>query len=232
MISQNKKIDTLFHWIEETAATATGLLIPVSGGSDSALCFWLCTQVFPEKTFAVHARSLANDAVGGRELRAASWFESVGEVEYVDIPGTHEKREEMRWARFLSLGLSRRAWLVSSRNRTEDLLGTYSLASRLCTYLPLVGTWKSDVLALAAFVDVPEEIIASSLRADPDCGRPQELAEIPFEKVETFLKVRYGEALDAQLSTLTLGQLQYLDAIHRHNVFKATLPIRGPRHSP
>ena len=220
MISQNKKIDALFHWIEETAATATGLLIPVSGGSDSALCFWLCAQVFPEKTFAVHA---------GNALRAASWFESVGEVEYVDIPGTHEEREEMRWARVLSLGLSRRAWLVGSRNRTEDLLGTYSLASRLCAYLPLVGTWKSDVLALCAYIDVPEEIITSSLRADPGCGRPAELAEIPFEKVEAFLMGRSGEAGRDDVQMEDSAQVRYLKSIQRYNAFKITLPLRGPQ---
>ncbi len=214
-----EKIDTLLKWIECVAVSANGLFIPVSGGSDSALCFWLCAKVFPKKTVAVHA---------GSNLRGAEWFANVGAVEGVETPGAYEEREEMRWARFLSMSLARHAWLVGSRNRTEQLLGTYSLSSRVSTFLPLVGTWKSDVLAMARHVGVPEDILASSLRADPDCGRPKELAEIPFASVEDFLKVRCGEVAEDASRTLSDAQIRYLDAICIRNAFKSTLPIRGP----
>jgi len=36
-------------------------------------------------------------------------------------------KEEMQWACFLAMSLERRAWLVGSRNHTEDLLGIYGL---------------------------------------------------------------------------------------------------------
>lgn len=212
-------IDILVEGIRKTAGGASGLLVPVSGGSDSALCFWLCTRAFPEKTVAVHA---------GTGLRARDWFAKTGRIEFTAPPGDVDEREEMRWARFLAMALSRRAWLVGSRNRTEDGLGTYSLASRVATYLPVVGLWKSDVQRLCAEAGVPEEIIASSRRADPDCGRPAELAEIPFEDIETFLRVRAGLAPDGALGALRAAQVAYLDGILARNAFKRTLPLRGP----
>lgn len=210
-------IDMLVEDIRTTAAGAAGLLVPVSGGSDSALCFWLCSRAFPERTVAVHA---------GEDLRCAEWFRSIGPVEFVAVPGTHGEREEMRWSRFLAMSLARRAWLVGSRNRTEDELGTYSLASRVATYLPIVGAWKSDVQRLCSLVGVPSEIIESSRRADPDCGRPAELAEIPFETVEAFLK---AGCAGGDAAGLTDVQRAYLGGIRRRNAFKAGLPLRGPR---
>ena len=209
-------IETLTGWIAATAAKANGLLIPVSGGSDSALCFWLCNRALPGRVVGVYA---------GTDLRRAGWFRSVGQVEFTETPGRHEEREEMRWARFLSMSLARGFWLVGSRNRMEDELGTYSLSSRVATFLPLISVWKSDVQRLCAAVGVPDEIIASSLRADPDCGRPPELAEIPFDKVEIFLKAR---AVGRDPDGLSAPQVSYLDGIRTRNAFKKTLPHRGP----
>ncbi len=210
------QLDNLTAWIRQTAANSNGLLIPVSGGSDSALCFWLCNRALPGRVVGVYA---------GKELRSVDWFRSVGQVEFTDTPGRREEREEMRWARFLAMSLARSYWLVGSRNRTEDELGTYSLSSRVATFLPLINSWKSEVQRLCAAVGVPDEIIASSLRADPDCGRPPELAEISFDKVEIFLKNR---AAGREPAGLTAEQVRYLDGIRNRNAFKKTLPHRGP----
>jgi NH3-dependent NAD+ synthetase len=215
------RLKALVEWIRRTAAPAKGLLVPVSGGSDSALGFWLCMLAFPGKTIAVHA---------GGNLRRQDWFTSVGPVAFVETPGDFKEREEMRWARFLALSLERRYWLVGSRNRTEDLLGTYSLSSRLATFLPLVGTWKSDVMALSEIIGVPRDILDSSRRADPDCGRPSELAEIPFETVESYLKTVFSEwGPTPDRTDLTPEQQAYLNRVLDANAFKAHLPIRGPK---
>jgi NH3-dependent NAD+ synthetase len=216
------RLKALVEWIHHSAASAKGLLVPVSGGSDSALCFWLCMQAYPQKTIAVHA---------GGALRRQDWFTSVGPVEFVETPGNYAEREEMRWARFLALGLERSLWLVGSRNRTEDLLGTYSLSSRLATFLPLVGTWKSEVMALSEIIGVPRDILDSSRRADPDCGRPAELAEIPFETIEGYLKAVFAEwGPTPDRTDLTPEQQAYLNRVLDANEFKMHLPIRGPKH--
>lgn len=214
----SESIKKLISWVRDSGASARTLLVPVSGGSDSAFCFWLCSKAFPEKTIAVHA---------GNALRCKEWFEKIGRVEYTEVPGEYREREEMRWARFLVLSIDHRAWLVGSRNRTEDQLGTYSLSSRIAAFLPLVGVWKSRVMEFCKEIDVPEEITLSSMRADPDCGRPKELAEIPFATIELFLKIRVGDLPKDSLSSLTEEQRIYLDTIYNGNVFKKNLPVRG-----
>ena len=100
-------------------------------------------------------------------------------VRFVEAPdATPQHVEAARWALMLSLSLEVRGWLVGTRNRTEEELGTFSLASRVATFLPLAGLWKSEVMAACAHVGVPGEILESSRRADPSCGRPQEMVDL------------------------------------------------------
>jgi hypothetical protein len=84
-------------------------------------------------------------------------------------------------------------------------------------------------MALCGEVGVPEEILASSRRADPECGRPEELAEISFHLVDLFLQVREGERPVEDLAILREAQLGYLDGIYGYNQFKKRLPLRPPR---
>lgn len=214
------RLSNLIEWIQTRCGRAQGLLVPVSGGSDSALCFWLCAQALPEKTHGVFV---------GENLRCRAWFEAAGKVELLPLlqpdPGAHP--EVLRWAMFQSLGLGRHWRLVGSRNRTEQVLGTYSLASRAALYLPLAGLWKCEVLDLCREIGVPEEILASSTRADPECGRPVEMANIPLTDIDRFArsKAAGGEALAASLSA---AQRDYLEAIYRRNRFKLEIPYCGP----
>jgi NH3-dependent NAD+ synthetase len=215
-------LHSLIGWLRQAAAASHGLLVPVSGGSDSALCFWLCTEAFPERTLGVHA---------GAELRCRSWFEARGRVDTIPPPEgrTGREREVHRWATMLDLGLTQLRWLVGSRNRTEEVFGTYSLASRLATLLPLAGVWKSEVMRLCQHAGVPAEIATSSRRADPECGRSAEMSEVPLELIDLFLQVKTGELTIDSLSTFTPGQLDYLEGIYQYNQFKKALPLRGPR---
>jgi len=111
-----------------------------------------------------------------------------------------------------------------TRNKTEHILGTFSLASRLSSHLPLVGLWKSEILKLCKHVGVPEEIIASSKKADPACGRPQELVQIPLDLVDLFLQVKLGESRK-DLDALTAPQREYLEDLYARGGFKRHLPL-------
>jgi NH3-dependent NAD+ synthetase len=216
-----RRLTALVDWIQTTARPAQGLVLPVSGGSDSALCFWLCCQALPGRVTAVHA---------GTSLRARPWFESCGRVEVLPpAVGNPEDGEVMRWAMLLALSRQRGHWLVGTRNRTEEALGNYSLASRVATYLPLAGLWKSEVLAACQVVGVPAEVMDSSRRADPDCGRPAQLAEIPVERIDLFLRVKEGELPERELAALADGQRLYLERVYQSNQFKRGLPTRAPR---
>jgi len=221
-MNTSDRLTEIISWIRETTDVAggRGALVPVSGGSDSALCFWLCAQALP--------RGRAVGAYSGTRLRCREWFESIGSVRYLPEPAGGSHPEAARWSSMLALSLEVRGWLVGTRNRTEEVFGTYSLASRVATYLPLAGLWKSEVMALAEAVGVPGEVLDSSRRADPSCGRPIEMAMIPFEIIDRFLQARVGERPPSDLCDIPASTLEYLDGVYCRNQFKKGLPLKPP----
>lgn len=237
--SIDPRLSKLIDWMRTSAAPANGLLVPLSGGSDSALIFWLLNQAFPTSpagnaalkgSSSEPARSKIIGVHVGDNLRCREWFESVGTVRLVPKPtlSAGQDAEVMRWATVQSLCVSARLWLVGSRTRTEEVLGTFSYASCVATYLPLASILKSEVMELCALAGVPEEILASSRRADPDCGRPQAMAEIPLEQIDVFLRVKLQELPASALEALGEATVNYLDGVYTRNQFKRVLPKRGP----
>lgn len=216
----DERLKTLIAWIKKSTSRAHGVLVPVSGGSDSALIFWLFNQACPEKTLGVFS---------GSKLRSREWFESVGTIRRIPAPRGNEDKEARRWATFASIAIVENRWLVGSRNRSEQVMGNFSLSSRIATFLPLAGVWKSDVMALCALAGVPKAVTDSSRRADPDCGRPRELAEIPLELIDVFLKVKTGDAPKKTLRALTAAQTKYLNGVFNVNQFRRHLPVLGPQ---
>jgi hypothetical protein len=71
--------------------------------------------------------------------------------------------------------------------------------------------------------------LESSRKADPDCGRPVELAQIPFAIVDRLHQVRIGQRPKSDLEAMSDDQLTYLGGIYRRNHYKANPPMRGPR---
>jgi len=214
------RLVAIVSWIQDVIGPERQAVVPVSGGSDSALCFWLCARALPGR---------ASAAFVGGSLPHRGWFEAVGPVRLLPVVAGDGEPDTLRWAAIISHAHTLRARLMGSRNRTEDVLGTYSLPSRVVSYLPLAGLWKSEVMELCEAVGVPEEILESSRRADPDCGRPVEMAQIPFAIVDRFLRVRIGDRPEGELEALSEGQLTYLDGIYRRNRYKSRLPLKGPR---
>src|SRR5947209_6853620 len=150
MSATGRRLTEVIDWIRRTTDVAggRGALVPVSGGSDSALCFWLCAQALPR------GRAVAAFAGDRLRLRCREWFEGVGPVRFLAGPPADAHPEAARWASMLALSLEVRGWLVGTRNRTEDLLGTYSLASRVAIYLPMAGLWKTEDISHAEVGDV------------------------------------------------------------------------------
>lgn len=216
----DSRLMAISTWLAAKTSMPRGVLVPISGGSDSALCFWLCVQALGRE------RVVAAYCGAADTLRCRDWFEALGTVRYLESPeGSDEHQEIQRWALMLAQARTVRGWLVGSRNRTEQVLGTYSLASRLATCMPLCRLWKSELMALCTQVGVPAEILQSSLRADPACGRPKELADISFAAVDLFLQVQLGEQPESALQMLSVPQVEYLKDVYRRNRFKQELPL-------
>lgn len=220
----HQKINAIVDWLYREIPKDLKILVPVSGGSDSALCFWLCSQAFPNKTQGVY--------IGKPEhLRAEEWFRKTGPmcIESPLIPDLDPTQAEiMRWAHFQILANLTKKVLVGSRNRTEHTLGTYSLASRVATHLPIVGLWKSEVLEMCEHIGVPQEIITASSLPDVDCGRTPELAVIPVDLVDYICKTMVGDIHHSRRDILTGNQGKYLYKIYVKNKFKQLLPKHGP----
>jgi len=94
---------------------------------------------------------------------------------------------------------------------------------------PSSASGKTDIMQLCSLIGVPDEVMASSRRADPDCGRPSELAEIPLEQIDIFLKVRIGELGEDALQSLAPTQVAYLDKAFKANKWRTGLPTEGPQ---
>ena len=221
-MSEQQTIDTLISWIRDSVPDEVNVLVPISGGTDSALCFFICSQAVPEKTTAIYI---------GDELPHSEWFETVGNVQKLQLSTTKDTQggqaEIERWALFMNLAIQENRMLIGSRNRTEQILGTYSMASRVAWMYPIIGLWKHDVLRFCEYIGVPQAIIASSNQADPACGRPEELAQIPHVLVDAFAQSRL-ERKPLNVSTLHADQEAYLEKIYNRNSFKHTLPHEGP----
>lgn len=218
-MDNQKTIDGLLRWLKNNIPDGHGLLVPVSGGSDSALSFWLCNQTLKDRTKGVYI---------GTQLRQREWFDSLGTVQLDDFEVTGKNPEIQRWAHFLTLSLQENRVLTGSRNLTESTLGTFSNASRLAAILPLAGLWKSQIMELCDYVGVPTEITESSRRADPECGRPEKMSGIPFGMVDTYLQAKIGIVNKEKLGLISPVQYEYLENVYTQNSYKINLPLIGP----
>jgi NH3-dependent NAD+ synthetase len=215
----DKRLKHLIATVRRQTKLARHLLVPLSGGTDSALTWHICNQAAPGRVIGVHI---------GSQLCGQDWLAAQGgTIDVVrEIPGFEDK-EAMRWAYLSGRARKEDAWLVSTRNWSEDRLGTYSLVSRIATYLPIVGVPKSVVMELCDIIAVPPDVLAGSRRADPDCGRPQELADVPLELIDEFLFKKEGLLPRGYSYALTSAQNKYLNGIYRYTRFKEHIPIRG-----
>jgi NH3-dependent NAD+ synthetase len=210
-------IQQYLEWIQTNTPNNLGVLVPLSGGTDSALCFWLYTEALRGRVVGVHI---------GESLRGHTWLAQRGEVQQYTLPQTDIGIEEARWSLLLSKALKENRILVSSRNKTEQALGTYSQASRVAYHVPLVGTWKNDIIELCKHVGVPQDVIDSSLAADPVCGREEAYAHISPVDVDHYLK--YLLKIERTLPPISQAQIDYLQNLYEKNNFKHKLPRTGP----
>ncbi|MGB4767678.1 MAG: hypothetical protein WBP22_00305 [Candidatus Saccharimonas sp.] len=209
-------LNSIIQWIAATIPTDMDVLVPVSGGSDSAFCFWLCNQALPGRVRGMYF---------GTSLRCSEWFESVGTVDYIQTDLSTNNPEVTRWAYCLERALRDNLVLVGSHTKTERLLGTYSNASRLAMTLPLAGVWKSDCVRFCEHIGIPDEIINSSRRADIDCGRTEEYAALTFDEVDDFLRQKLGET---PTSPINQTNVEYLEKLYLSHAAKRAFPLLGP----
>lgn len=121
-------------------------------------------------------------------------------------------------------------WVMGTRNRTEEALGTYGALSAAASVQPLVGLWKSEVLRLCGHLGVPAIAVERSRQVDCDCGR-FELASEHIEEVDWILMSQHGllewDWIEARVAPDLSARLEgFVDEQQRQSNFKALVPYR------
>ena len=223
--SKNKTIsdfhESLVSWCKDDFAKAKGIYVPISGGSDGALLANIIHLSYPQKTYCVHFGN-------SKSLKAADWFEEQFNVVYKDIVQPLEFAEEKRWHLLQTMALAKNFWIAGSRNKTESVIGNFSLASSVCRVFPIANVWKSDVMLLGKYLGFPDKIMQSSRKADPTCGRTQEMVDIGIERTDLFFKIKLGLEPEAKLADFSKNEAKSLNGWYKRNTFKRN-PVRyGP----
>ena len=70
-----------------------------------------------------------------------------------------------------------------------------------------------ESVAVVEAVGVPSDVIASSRHADPECGRPAEMAAVGLEKVDWYAQCHWSGQLWRLKDRLSAEEVQYLDEV-------------------
>jgi len=147
----------------------------------------------------------------------------------------------MRWAALFqeSLGgVERREempegghyWVAGTRNASEYALGTYSALSAGASLQPIQNLWKSDVLKICAWLNVPNVALKQSRLVDCDCGR-FDLAADHIDEIDAILQSRTGR-ISQEASNIPdelRGRLEaFIDEQQRYAGFKKRIPYAPP----
>lgn len=204
------KLDKIYNKIRKNTPPKRPIYIPISGGTDSALTFYIYNKIFPKRTFGIYF---------GDTLPHEAWFTNTGKVIKETRWDTYDK-EIARWSKLLEKSIKDGAIIIGTRNKTEHMLGTFSHASRISFYLPIVDFYKSDVLKICEEIGCPQEMINESRKPDPNCGRYAEYTKIGIEKIDEFLKSLLKNKASSE------DGFKYIQKIYENNKYKKTLPIK------
>lgn len=222
MRSLRPLFEQLISAVEQYVSSPTGLVIPVSGGTDSALTFLVCVEAV--------GRNRVRGLHIGSALLGGDWYDAKADVavEQNSCP-EHVNIEPYVWARIMTeCEKNPGTWPVGTRNRQEHVLGTYSRPSTVATVLPIINVWKKTVIDLCRYLAVPDFIIEGSCMVDERCGRCKQMVDIGHEKIDLFAKVMVRELPEEELKQLDNKELEYLKALYDSNLFKNSIPFRGP----
>lgn len=222
MRSLKPLFELLVRSVERYVQSPTNLVIPVSGGTDSALTYLVCVEAI--------GRNRVRGLHIGSALLGGDWHNTKVDVTVEQNPYPEQVNiEPYVWARIMTVCENNPGtWPVGTRNRQEHVLGTYSRPSTVATVLPIVNVWKTTVIDLCRYLAVPEFIIEGSCMVDERCGRCKQMVDIGYEKMDLFAQVMVGELPEVALNRLDKKELEYLRALYDSSQFKNEIPFYGP----
>lgn len=123
--------------------------------------------------------------------------------------------------------------VAGTRNRTEAVLGTYTLLSRAPSLQPIEHLYKTEILDICDFLQVPQIAIDKSREVDCDCGR-FDIQANHLDELDLFLMTQQGDLDDSVLETIDPEILTAIRSFYieerENNAFREKVPYR-PTHT-
>lgn len=207
------KFDSVVQWLHDDiiiAKKAPGFIVGLSG-TDSIVAFLAAYKAFekvgrPERVMGVHFAPSRDFLEDYPEAQAHTWFSKqvipwlktqAPKADFVVDTSIDWRFDGLRWGMLADMSViassprrmrysEEKYWVVGTRNRTEDVLFNYSVASTVASIQPIIRLWKSEIMDICEYLQVPKLVIDKSCEADCICGREQ-------------LRAVYGRELDALL---------------------------------
>ena len=175
---QIKTLEAIIRWIQQevTQAGATGVIVGISGGVDSALVGYLAAQAFPHHSLGVLLPinpDRSDDLADGLELVQAIGLRH----QVIDLQSEYEQlraklaplaplvagnlQARLRMSVLYALAQHHNYLVLGTDNRAEYELGYFTkYGDGGCDLLPISHLFKSEVFAYAQAVGVPATILA------------------------------------------------------------------------
>lgn len=219
IINAKETFDALVQWFYKDIILerdAPGFLIGLSG-TDSIIAFLAAYKALeqagkPHAMMGVHFAPSEDFLYDHPEAEVHLWFskqiipwlkEQAPKAQIVVDTSIDWRCDGLRWGALMDMSVvyndDRRSmrlpdqqyWVVGTRNRTEDRLMNYSNASASVSLQPLIYIWKSEVMQLSEYLNVPKLAMDKSCETDCICGR-ERLAAKNIKEIDLLLMARSG----------------------------------------
>ena len=258
-INPDETFQRVVSWIRNRAVKdkMPGIIVGVSG-TDSLVVFLAAYAAFkglgrPDAIMAVnftHPGMLKKTATG--DIACASddkdwfahhimpWLRQVAPDARHVVDDTIEFSDDnKRWGNIFSRAISdtelnhgmlgKYRLVAGTRNRTEALLGTYTLLSRTPSLQPIEHLYKTQILDICAHLKVPDIAIRKSREVDCDCGRFDVQAN-HMDALDHYIMAQQGDLDPAYLETLDPDVLAAVRNFYieerENNAFREKVPYR------
>lgn len=238
-----QKVERAVNWLREIAqkAAASGLLVGVSGGIDSAVVAFLIKRAFPEHSLGVIMPCKSNpqdrlDALKVVEKAGLKHLEidlsEVHELLFTKIKdniaqknewkeererlGDANLRARLRMSTLYAIANNYQYLVVGTDNAAEWHIGYFTkYGDGGCDCLPLAGITKGEVREWAKYLGVPQEIIDKVPSAGLWEGQTdEEEMGTTYDMVDRYLR---GEEIP-------LPDRQIIERLHRQSAHKRAIP--------
>lgn len=256
-IDPAKTFKSLVNWLTTAAdqLNAPGFLVGLSG-TDSLVAFCAAAEAMaklnkPHRIMGVHFAPSEDFLYDHPEAEVHLWFanevvpwlkKKYPKADIVIDTSIDWRADGQRWGTLMDMSVvfngrkrtirlpEDQYWVLGTRNRTEGVLHNYSNVSMAVSIQPLIDLWKSEILELSEYLDIPQIAIQKSCETDCICGRMRLPAQ-HITEVDQLLMSRVGELSPEYVenkipSTLRLQLNNFINEQINKNAFKVSIPLR------